>query len=120
MVFRDGRLRVVGIGGTLREGSTSLGGLRRALEADALILSTTSYHGTLAGVTKNALDFTLHALRGVVTPRIVTIPKVWQRSDGEGNITDENYGERLDKLGKLVVEMAEGLSQRAEAVGVSV
>jgi hypothetical protein len=33
MIFRDGRLRVVGIGGTLREGSTSLGALRRALAA---------------------------------------------------------------------------------------
>ena len=29
----DGFLRVVGIGGTLREGSTSLGALRRALSA---------------------------------------------------------------------------------------
>ena len=97
----EGRLRVVGIGGTLREGSSSLGALRRALEsaedsgaetelldlrelnlpmyepgrvlgeyapevrefleavrgADALILSTAAYHGTPAGVTKNALDF---------------------------------------------------------------
>src|SRR5215203_506238 len=97
----DGRLRVLGIGGTLREGSSSLGALRRALEgaeksgaqtglldlleldlpmyepglalgdygpevrelveamrrADALIFSTGAYHGTLAGVTKNALDF---------------------------------------------------------------
>ena len=92
---------MVGIGGTLRENSTSLGALRRALaaaeeagaevdlldlnelrlpmyepgkplddygenvrrlieaisEADALLLSTAAYHGTLAGVTKNALDF---------------------------------------------------------------
>ncbi len=195
-------MRVVGIGGTLREGSTSLGALRRALkaaeevgaetelldlreldlpmyepgrplddygpevwrlveamrEADALILSTASYHGTLAGVTKNALDFTqflsrderpyldgrvvglvstaggeraaansvdamahvVHALRGVVAPLMVTIPKVWQRSDGEGNITDENYGRRLEKLGRLVVELAARLSRRAEAVGVAV
>jgi FMN reductase len=94
-------LKVVGIGGTLRENSTSLGALRRALaaaeeagaavelldlnelrlpmyepgkplddygenvrrlieaisDADALLLSTAAYHGTLAGVTKNALDF---------------------------------------------------------------
>ena len=33
MVSRDGRLKVVGIGGTLREGSSSLGALRRALAA---------------------------------------------------------------------------------------
>jgi len=102
MTHKDRRLRVVGIGGTLREGSTSLGALRRALgaskvsgaetqlldlrelnlpfyepgkpleeygpeierfveavrEADALLISTGAYHRTLAGVTKNALDFT--------------------------------------------------------------
>ena len=101
LAFENGRLKVVGIGGTLREGSTSLGALRRALaasedagaevelldldvvklpmyeprkplreygenvrrligairEADALLISTAAYHGTLAGVTKNALDY---------------------------------------------------------------
>lgn len=92
---------VVGLGGTLREGSTSLRALEEALQAaeeagattelldlrelalpmyepgrrleeygegverlveamrgaDAMIWSTAAYHGTLAGVTKNALDF---------------------------------------------------------------
>jgi len=101
MAFRERRLRVVGVGGTLREGSASLGALRRALAAageagaetelldlreldlpmyepgraleeygpgvgrlveelrgaDAVLISTAAYHGTLAGVTKNALDF---------------------------------------------------------------
>ena len=101
MEFGDRGLKVVGMGGTLREGSTSLGALRRALaasddagagielldlnelklpmyeprkllheygdnvrrligairEADALLISTAAYHGTLAGVTKNALDY---------------------------------------------------------------
>ena len=33
MDFRDRRLRLAGIGGTLREGSTSLGALRRSLGA---------------------------------------------------------------------------------------
>ena len=195
MLSRDERLRVVGIGGTLREGSTCLGALRRALEAaeeagaetrlvdlreldlpmyepsrpladygpeverfveevrdaDALILSTAAYHGTLAGVTKNALDFTqflarderpylegrvvglistsggeraaanttdamvhvVHALRGVVAPSLVTIPRARRHADGEGNITDESYGGRLDRLGRLVVEMAAGLSSGA-------
>jgi FMN reductase len=205
MVFEDGRLRVVGIGGTLRGASSSLGALRRALEAakergvetelldlrelnlpmyepgrtlddygpevrrlveamrgaDALILSTAAYHGTLAGVTKNALDFTqflareerpyldcrvvglistaggepaaanttdamvhvVHALRDIVAPSMVTISKAWQRSDGEGNIIDEDHGKRPDRLGKLVVEMAEGLNpenRHVEAVGVAV
>ncbi len=101
MAFREERLKVVGVGGTLREGSASLGALRRALAAageagadtelldlreldlpvyepgkaleeygpgvgrlveelrgaDAVLISTAAYHGTLAGVTKNALDF---------------------------------------------------------------
>jgi FMN reductase len=95
------RPHVVGIGGTLREGSTGLRALEEALvaaeetgattelldlrelglpmyepgksleeygegverlveamrSADAMLWSTAAYHGTLAGVTKNALDF---------------------------------------------------------------
>lgn len=94
-------IRIVGIGGTLRENSTSLWALQRVLDtarengattelidlrryrlpmfepdqelkdyddnardfihlvnhADALLISTAAYHGTLAGVTKNALDY---------------------------------------------------------------
>ena len=187
----DGKIKVVGVGGTLRESSVSLGALRRALEAsegagaevelldlreldlpmyepgrpleeygenvrrlvealrgaDAVIVSTAAYHGTLAGVTKNALDFVqylsrdekayldgravgliataggdlaaarsidamvhaAHALRGVVAPLSVAMPKAWRMSDGEGNVTDEGYGVRLDKLGRLVVDLAEAL-----------
>jgi FMN reductase len=130
-------------------------------EADALILGAAAYHGTLAGVTENALVFAqvlarderpyledrvvgltstaggeqaaahttdamvhiVHALRGVVAPLMVTIPRAWQRSDDEGNITDERYGGRLDRLGRLVVELAGRMnleSGRAEAVGVAV
>ena len=187
----SGHLSVVGIGGTLRENSTSLGALRRVLQAaeeagaetelldlrelelpmyapgkklgdygenveeflesirgsDAVVVSTAAYHGTLAGVTKNALDFTqflardekpyldgkvvglvataggdqaatnatgalvhvVHALRGIVAPLMVPIPKAWQLSDDEGNITDENYGDRLDMLGELLVDLASKL-----------
>lgn len=189
-------LRVVGIGGTLRENSTSLGALKRALagaeeagaevklldlrelrlpmyepglaldeygsevrrfveevrDADALIVSTGAYHGTLAGVTKNALDFiqflsrdgrpyldcrvvglistaggeqaaananaamihAVHALRGIVAPLMVTIPKSWQRSEG-GEITDEACNERLDRLAALVVDFAGKLQTHGEA-----
>ncbi len=101
MTTIDRKLHLVGIGGTLREGSTSLLALEEALRAaeeagattelldlreldlplyepgkpleeygenvkelveamrraDALLWSTAAYHGTLAGVTKNALDF---------------------------------------------------------------
>jgi FMN reductase len=190
------QLRVVGIGGTLREGSTSLGALRRALVAakeagaetelldlrelnlpmyepgrpleeygpeverfvetvhgaDALLLSTAAYHGTLAGVTKNALDFmqftardekpyfqdkvvgliataggdlaganavaamvnAVHALRGTVAPLTVAVSQVWKRADEAGDITDEDYGGRLEKLGRLVVEMAARLKPQTE------
>lgn len=201
--MRGRTLRVVGIGGTLRSGSTSLGALRRALRAsgragaevelldlreldlpmyepgrpldgygpevrrfveavrgaDALIVSTAAYHGTLAGVTKNALDFiqflgrderpyldsrvvglittaggdqaavnsngamvnVVHALRGVVAPLLVVLPKSWRISDEDGNIVDESYGGRLDRLGRLVVELGGRLDPDArheEPVGV--
>ena len=101
MEYAQRYLKVVGIGGTLRDGSSSLGALRRVLaasegagaevelldlnelrlpmyepgkpldeygdgarrlveairKADALLISTAAYHGTLAGATKNALDY---------------------------------------------------------------
>lgn len=132
-------------------------------EADALVISTAAYHGTLAGVTKNALDFAqflarderpyldgkvvglvstaggeqaaanatgalvnvVHALRGIVAPLMVPIPKAWRLSDDQGNITDENYGGRLDKLGELLVDLAlrlrtgESAEQEALRVGRS-
>jgi len=193
-------LKVVGIGGTLRENSTSLGALRRSLaaaeeagaevelldlkelrlpmyepgkpldeygesvrrlieatrEADALLVSTAAYHGTLAGVTKNALDFVqflsneepayldgkavglistaggeqaaananaamvnvVHSLRGIVAPLMVGVTKAWQHTDDGGDITDDNYGRRLDSLGELVVDLAEkiGAYERVGAV----
>ncbi len=100
-MVNNSSLRVVGIGGTLRENSNSLRALQFALEsaraagattqlvdlrrldlpmyqpdwelddydtsvqefvrvmqhADAFLFSTAAYHGTLAGVTKNALDY---------------------------------------------------------------
>lgn len=101
MTSTDRKPHVVGIGGTLRDGSTGLRALQEALVAaeeagattelldlreldlpmyepgkpleeygesverlveamrgaDAMLWSTAAYHGTLAGVTKNALDF---------------------------------------------------------------
>ena len=201
MTFEKRRLRVVGAGGTLREGSASLGALNRALAAaeearaetelldlreldlpvyepgreleeygpnvgrlveglrgaDSVPISTAAYHGTLAGVTKNALDFAqflsggdhpyfdrkvvglistaageqagpnangvmghvVHALRGLVAPLEVSIPRAWRRFDGEGNINDEPYGRRLDNLGEMVVELAVGLVARDEKAGLA-
>ncbi|CAN5912247.1 NAD(P)H-dependent oxidoreductase [soil metagenome] len=187
---------VVGIGGTLRESSASLGALKRTLraseaagartllldlrelklpmyvpgqpvdscdenvarfleavrKADAVVISTATYHGAVAGVVKNALDFTqflarderpyldgkivsligtaggdraaanaigplinvVHALRGMVAPLMVAVPKSWKLSDGLGNIVDENYGDRLDRLGRLVVDLATRISNERE------
>nr|MBA2712733.1 NAD(P)H-dependent oxidoreductase [Rubrobacteraceae bacterium] len=139
-------------------------GVRRLVDAisgaDALLVSTAAYHGTLADVTKNALDYVqflgkeehpyfdgkvvglittaggeqaaananaamvhvVHALRGIVAPLMVGVTKAWQRTDDRGNITDDNYGRRLDDLGRLVVDLAQKVgteesSRRAEPVG---
>jgi FMN reductase len=120
--------------------------------ADAVLLSTASYHGTLAGVTKNALDFVqfmardekpylqdkvvgliataggsmaavnainaminaVHALRGVASPLSVPVTQSWKMFDEEGNLRDEGTSERLDSLGRLVVEMAARLGPEVE------
>jgi FMN reductase len=120
--------------------------------ADALLISTAAYHGTLAGVTKNALDFAqflardekpylqgkvvgliataggdlaganaiaamvhvAHARRATVVPLTVALPQVRKRADGGGDIIDEDYGERLDKLGRLVVKLAARLQPEVE------
>jgi hypothetical protein len=49
----------------------------------------------------------VHALRGIVAPLMVAIPRAWRITDGDGNITDENQGGQLDQLGALVVKLAE-------------
>ena len=80
-----------------------------------------------AAHTTDAMVHAVHALRGVVAPLTVAIPRAWRLSDGEGRITDENYGRRLDRLGRLVVELAEKVnpaggpgSRPVETVGVAV
>jgi FMN reductase len=183
-------LKIVGIGGTLRDNSRSRVALEVALRAaegegastvlldlnklrlpfyepykdldefgenvkyfvettgaaDGLIISTGAYHGTIAGVTKNALDFcelledsnpsywtnkavgaiavaggtldashvitalthVTHALRGTAISYAVAIPQGKHVFDFDANgiITDEKWRQRLDRLGKLTVEMA--------------
>lgn len=141
--------KVVGIGGTLREGSANLGALKRApsateeagaetelldsrglglpmyepgpaleeygpgverlvgtmRDADALIPSTGASHATLAGATNanGAMVDVVHALRGVVAPLMVAIPRSRQVTDGGGNVTDAGYG---DRPGRLAAEPA--------------
>jgi len=188
MTLANGQLHIVGLGGTLREKSTSRWALEHALRAaeaagastellalhdlnlpmfvpgkplkayessvtrllegvraaDALIVSTAGYHGTLVGATKNALDFfdflsqderpyihekvvgliataggelaavnavnalvhAVHALRGMVAPLFVAIPRPGEVFDAQGQIIDPKWAARLDQLGHLVAETA--------------
>jgi len=179
---------IVGVGGTLRDNSTSLFALKRALHyaelagattdlvdlasfrlplyephkqiedypsvvedfikmlrgADGMLWSTGAYHGTLAGVTKNALDYfeflseedppylkdkvvgviataggniaavnaanamvhIVHALRGTAVPLMVPIPQAWRVVSPQKGVIDKKWDTRLEKLGRLVYEMA--------------
>lgn len=197
MTSIDKRPHVVGIGGTLRDGSTGLRALEIALAAaeeagattelldlrelglpmyepgkpleefgesaerlveamrgaNAMLWSTAAYHGTLAGVTKNALDFAqfmardekpylqnkvvglvataggdmaainavnamvnvVHALRGVAAPLSVPVTQSWKAFGDDGNVNDEGVSQRLESLGRLVVEMAAKLGDKATA-----
>ncbi len=63
-----------------------------------------------------AMVHVVHALRGIVAPLMVGIPKSWQHSEG-GEITDESYGKRLDDLGQLVVDLAGKLKLDEETAG---
>jgi len=113
--------------------------------ADAMIWSTGAYHGTLAGVTKNAIDYmeylgggdnpylhnkvigliataggdmagvntlgsmvhSVHSLRGIVAPLMVSIHNAKTVFDSKGNITSSKYEKKLNDLGKLIVELAQ-------------
>jgi FMN reductase len=112
--------------------------------ADAMIWSTGAYHGTLAGVTKNAIDYmdylgggdnpylhnkvvgliataggdmagvntlgamthSVHSLRGIVAPLMVSIHNAKSAFDINGNITASKYEKKLSSLGQLVIELA--------------
>lgn len=128
--------------------------LEKVRRADALLLSTGAYHGTMAGVTKNALDYleylakdhppylqdrvigliaaaggemagvrsldamvhVVHALRGVVVPLQVVIPQSRKALAPDAEFESNKWAVRLDRLGRLVVDMA--LKQRPEpAIG---
>lgn len=112
--------------------------------ADAMIWSTGAYHGTLAGVTKNAIDYmeylsggehpylhnkviglivtaggdmagvntltamthSVHSLRGIVAPLMVSIRNAKSAFDSEGDVISSKYEKKLTGLGKLMVELA--------------
>ena len=115
-------------------------------QADAMLWSTGAYHGTLAGSTKNALDFleflgapyldrkavgliataggtmaavnaintmvqVAHSLRATLVSLTVPIPTSRQMFDERGNLVDASSRERLEQVGRLVVELAERFRQ---------
>jgi hypothetical protein len=53
----------------------------------------------------DAMVHAVYALRGVVAPLVVAIPKIWRHSD-DGEITDKDYAAGLEKLGRLVAQTA--------------
>ena len=190
---------IVGIGGTLREHSTSHAALERALaaaeaagattellalndlhlplliprwslndydesvaryiaavrRADGLIWSAAAYQGTIAGVHKNALDLlellsedvrpylhgrvvgliataggemaavntinamvhAAHALRASVVPLMVPISAASRRFDRELRLVDDSVAQRLEQLGRLVVETAATGQRNAAMLG---
>lgn len=113
--------------------------------ADAMIWTTGAYHGTLAGVTKNAIDYmdymrggvspflhnkvvgliataggdmaginslaamthSVHSLRGIVAPLMVSIHGAKNEFDSDGNVTSSKYEKKLTGLAELVVELAQ-------------
>jgi hypothetical protein len=89
---------------------------RPYLEDRVVGLISTAGGDRAAANTTDAMVHVVHALRGA-----------WKRFDDEWNVTDEGFGERLGRRGRLVVDMARGLGssrsqgdRRAETVGVAV
>ncbi len=116
--------------------------IARVRRADAMIWSTAAYQGSLAGATKNAIDFfqflsdndppylqdrvvgltataggdiaainainamihSVTSLRGTVAPLFVAIPQAHTVFDQHGRILNQKWADRLDQLGRLVVE----------------
>lgn len=111
--------------------------------AHGMIWSTGAYHGSLAGVMKNAIDYfdylrggdepflnnkvigliataggdmagvntltamthSVHSLRGMTAPLMVSIPHASDVFDSHGNVIVEKWENKLDTLGKLVFEL---------------
>lgn len=137
--------------------------VRTCAAADAILWSTSAYHGSLSGSMKNALDFLefmagedrtyfdgrpigliataageqaavnavnsmvsiAHALHATVASLLVPIPRVQHKIDKSGRIIDRNTIVRLEKVGRLVTEMAVGRTailrmDAVSAIGTSV
>jgi FMN reductase len=100
------------------------GNERVYLESRALGLISTAGDNRAAANTTDAMVHIVHALRDIVAPQMMLIGGAWKRFADEWNVTEEGFGRRLDRLGRLVVDIAEaltcGLKDRdAEAVGVA-
>lgn len=119
--------------------------VRTMRSADAMIWSTGAYHGTLAGVTKNAIDYmeflsggenpylhnkvigliataggdmagmntlaamvhSVHSLRGIVAPMMVSIHNAKTVFDEKGHVTSSKYEKKLSGMAQLVVDLAQ-------------
>jgi len=141
-------VRVVGLGGSLRAESTSRSALEHAPtgraqqfadtvhSSDALIWSSPTYHGSVSGAFKNALDwdppylsgkpiglistaggshglqavntmdFIARSLRGWSVPLVMPVAQSWQSFDPAGHLKDESVAAGLRKLGAEVVRAA--------------
>lgn len=109
---------------------------RRIAAADSVLLGTPNYHGSYAAPLKNALDYcgfdefehttvgllavaggsfstgpldhlriVARALNAWVLPHQVAVPNASSRFEN-GELTDEAYAERVDALGRRLVEYA--------------
>jgi hypothetical protein len=56
----------------------------------------------------------VHALRGTAAPFSVPVQRSWKVFGKDGNIRDEEVSQRLESLGRLIVEMSRRLSFDAE------
>jgi len=63
-----------------------------------------------AANTTDAMVPIVHALRDVA-PQMMLIGGAWKRFDDERNVTEEGFGRRLDRVGRLLGDMAEALTR---------
>jgi NAD(P)H-dependent FMN reductase len=119
---------IVGLGGSLRKGSTSLAALQITLEAAARAGASTRLFAvgdhdppyltdqvvgliTTAGGTQglqaiNTMEFIVRALRGWAVPLVSPVAQARRAFDGAGRVRDDMVGGQLATLGAEVVRAA--------------
>ena len=109
-------------------------------EADALVLTSPEYHGSVSGALKNAVDYLwpefngkpvmlaavsggavphgalthmaamVRTLHGILSPEVIGLGRGTKELDDEGVPTEESARRRVDKACKKLVELARKLS----------